>query len=524
MTPVTRAKHEVQHSQGFPPFGALRASKTLAIAAAMAFVLVTAMSAASLARPMPQSFADLVEQVQPAVVTISVVQGASGAAGGADAAPGGAQPDLPFPPDSPYREFFERFFNGQDFGGQVPGMPRQPDRKAGGMGSGFILDPEGYVVTNNHVVAGAEEIKVVLKDGESFEATLVGSDEKTDLALLKVESAKPLPYVSFGDSDAVRVGDWVMAIGNPFGLGGTVTAGIVSARGRDLAGGSLVDFLQIDAPINRGNSGGPAFSDTGEVVGINTAIFTPNGGSVGIGFAIPSNLAAQVIADLREDGRVERGWLGVRIQPVTPDIAEGFGLEKPHGALIASVEEDSPAAAAGLEPGDVVLSWGQRGVERFKDLSRLVALTPAGETVQVEVWRNKQARTLEVTTGQLSQEEKHAAAAAGEAAAKQPMGQVIVPGTGLTLATLTPQLRERFGVPAGVDGVVVVEVEDYSPAAEQGLQVGDVIASVAMQPVADAKEAAARVEAQRADGSEVVMLMIRRQGGESFFALRLADA
>jgi serine protease Do len=215
----------------------------------------------------------------------------------------------------------------------------------------------------------------------------------------------------------------------------------------------------------------------------------------------------------------------VRIQPVTPDIAEGFGLEKPQGALIASVEDDSPAAAAGFEPGDVVLSWGERGVERFKDLSRLVALTPAGETVQVQVWRNKQARTLEVITGHLSQEEKHADADSdGEPAAKQPMGRVTVPGTGLTLATLTPPLRERFGVPAEVDGVVVVEVEDYSPAAEQGLQVGDVIASVAMQPVADAKEAAARVEAQRADGSEVVMLMVRRQGGESFFALRLADA
>ena len=328
MTSLTPGEHEVLRS-AWP--ARTRANAPLVILVALAVAAVVLASSVASARPLPQSFADLAEQVAPAVVTISTVQ----ATAAPTARPGEHDPGRPSPMDPEFREFFERFFGGQDFGDMLPDMPRQPGRKAGGVGSGFILDSEGYVVTNNHVVEGAEEIKVVLKDGESFEAELIGRDEKTDLALLKVESADPLPHVEFGDSDAVRVGDWVMAVGNPFGLGGTVTAGIVSARGRDLAGGTLVDFLQIDASINRGNSGGPAFNGAGEVVGINTAIFTPNGGSVGIGFAIPSNLARRVIADLREDGKVERGWLGVRIQPITPDIAEGFGLEKLAGALIA---------------------------------------------------------------------------------------------------------------------------------------------------------------------------------------------
>ena len=516
MTSLTPGEHEVLRS-AWPARN--RVSAPLVILGALAVAAVMLAGSVAWARPAPQSFADLVEQVAPAVVTISTVQGA--------AAAGPGKEGQPSPTDPEFREFFERYFGGQEFGGRdfsdmLPDMPGQPGRKAGGVGSGFILDAEGYVVTNNHVVEGDEEIKVVLKDGESFEAELIGRDQKTDLALLKVESAYPLPYVSFGDSDAVRVGDWVMAVGNPFGLGGTVTAGIISARGRDLAGGTLVDFLQIDASINRGNSGGPTFNGAGEVVGINTAIFTPNGGSVGIGFAIPSNLARQVIADLREDGKVERGWLGVRIQPVTPDIAEGFGLDKSQGALIASVEPDGPAAAAGLEPGDVVLSWDGRTVERFKDLSRLVALTPAGEATEVTVWRDRQAQSFQVVTGSLPQQ--HAARATIEPEVKPAVGRVTVPGTGLTLANLTPELRARYGVADQVEGVVVIEVADFSPAAEQGIRAGDVIASVALRPVASASEAAAQVAALRESGTEVVTLMVRRQGNESFFALRLADA
>ena len=515
MTSLTPGEHEVLRS-AWP--ARTRANAPLVILVALAVAAVVLASSVASARPLPQSFADLAEQVAPAVVTISTVQ----ATAAPTARPGEHDSGRPSPMDPEFREFFERFFGGQDFGDMLPDMPRQPGRKAGGVGSGFILDSEGYVVTNNHVVEGAEEIKVVLKDGESFEAELIGRDEKTDLALLKVESADPLPHVEFGDSDAVRVGDWVMAVGNPFGLGGTVTAGIVSARGRDLAGGTLVDFLQIDASINRGNSGGPAFNGAGEVVGINTAIFTPNGGSVGIGFAIPSNLARQVIADLREDGKVERGWLGVRIQPVTPDIAEGFGLEKSQGALIAAVEPDSPAAAAGLEPGDVVLSWDGRAVERFKDLSRLVALTPAGEATEVTVWRDRQKQSFRVVTGSMPQQ--HAARATIEPEVKPAVGRVTVPGTGLTLANLTPELRARYGVADQAEGVVVIEVEDFSPAAEQGIRAGDVIASVALRPVASASEAAAQVAALREGGTAVVTLMVRRQGNESFFALRLADA
>ena len=462
----------------------------------------------------PASVADLVEEVTPAVVTVSVLQRAPGE--GAERGEG-----EPLPSDPRLREFFKRFFDEDDLDRHL--VPRGgPDRRSSGVGSGFIMDPEGYVVTNNHVVADAEEIKVTLKDGESLEATLIGRDEKTDLALLKIDAKRPLPSVGFGDSDRVRVGDWVMAVGNPFGLGGTVTTGIVSARGRDLAGGTLIDFLQIDAAINQGNSGGPAFNARGEVIGINTAIFSPNGGSVGIGFAIPSNLAKKVLADLREDGKVERGWLGVRIQPVTPELAEGLNLDRPRGALIAAVEPGGPADKAGLEPGDVVLSWGDEAIERLKDLPRLVALTPNGERTAVTVWRKDREEAYTVVTGRLPEEEERVAALPAEPRA--PAGVIEVPGTGLAVATLTDELRERFGIGQSVEGVVVVAVADYSAAAEQGIRPGDVIGSIALEPVATAGEAAARVEAVREDGEGVVTVMVYRGGIESFFALRLADA
>ena len=482
---------------------------------ALALLAALAVATAATARPVPRSFADLVEQVAPAVVTISTLQ--KGAAETSE--PGGKGFDLPVPPDSPLRDFFERHFD-EDGLGRAPRLGG-PQRQVNGVGSGFILDPEGYVVTNNHVVAGAEEVKVTLKDGRSYPAELVGRDEKTDLALLKIEAGEPLPAVAFGDSEGVRVGDWVMAVGNPFGLGGTVTAGIVSARGRDLAGGTLIDFLQIDAAINRGNSGGPAFNGEGQVIGINTAIFSPNGGSVGIGFAIPSNLARQVIAELREKGQVERGWLGVRIQPVTPELAEGLGLEEPHGALIASVEPGGPADRAGLRAGDVITAWDGKTVERFKDLPRLVALTPAGRETEVTLWRDETETTHSVVTGTMPQDDR---IAARDPAPRAPDSGTIVPGTGLKLATLTPELRERFGIRGDIEGVVVLAVADYSAAADQGIRPGDVIGSIALEPVATATEAAARVEALRADGQAVVMLMVQRGGNESFFALRLADA
>ena len=479
---------------------------------ALAVFLAAASSQAS-ARATPDSFADLAEDVAPAVVNIAVEGRARMARSG-----GGEMPGLPFPPGSPQREFFERFFGDKMPGQRVPeGGHSGP--KPQGLGSGFIVDPEGYVVTNNHVIEGAETITVTLTDGTSLEAALVGSDPRTDLALLKVEPEAELPVVAFGDSDLVRPGDWVVAVGNPFGLGGTVTAGIVSARSRDLRGGSLVDFLQIDASINRGNSGGPSFNLEGEVIGINTAIFSPNGGSVGIGFAIPSNTAATIIDDLKDDGLVARGWLGVRIQPVSDEIAEGFGLDKAKGALVASVEPGSPAADAGLEAGDIVLAWDGKAVERFKDLSRLVAATEAGREVKAEVWRGRDALEVTVVTGLLEAEKL----AATDAPAG-PAGSLELPNTGLTLGSLSDEQREQLGLEAESRGVLVLGVEAGSPAAQADLRSGDVIASVALHGIEDPEAAKEIIEEAREEGHEVVPLLVHRQGQERFISLRIGAA
>ena len=423
------------------------------------------------------------------------------------------------------REFMERFF-----GENPPVVPRQgqpsprPNRAA--VGSGFIVDPAGYVVTNHHVTDEAEVITVTLADGESYDAALIGSDPRTDLALLKIEAERPLPTVAFGDSDGIRPGDWVLAVGNPFGLGGTVTAGIVSARGRDLPGGALIDYLQIDAPINRGNSGGPAFDVEGKVIGVNTAIYSPTGGSVGIGFAIPSNLAERVIAELRETGSVERGWLGVQVQPVSPDIAEGLGLPieaggQPRGALIAALVEDGPAEDAGLQPGDVILAWDGQPVEALRDLPRLVAATPVDEQVEVEIWRDRASETLSVLTGRSPETQQLALArperdGSGNAAA-------VLPGTGLSVAALDDRTRARFDIPSEARGVVVTDVEPNSPAERQGLRAGDVIASIALTEVASPEQARDAIEAIRESDTAVATLMITRNGEPSFIALRLAQ-
>ena len=372
--------------------------------ASTALVIGLAATAASQAwaHPATESFADLAAEVSPAVVNISVE-----AERPAVSSESPEERFRQFSPDSPFRDFLERFF-----GDQIPDLDRRgehPGPRSVSAGSGFIVDADGYVVTNNHVVAQADEITVTLSDGESYDATLVGGDERSDLALLKIEVDKSLPTVAFGDSDSVRPGDWVMAVGNPFGLGGTVTTGIVSARGRALPGGALIDYMQIDAPINRGNSGGPSFNVEGEVIGVNTAIFSPNGGSVGIGFAIPSKLAKSVVAELRETGFVERGWLGVQIQQVTPDIAEGLGLESPRGALVASLLENGPAEAAGLQAGDVILSWDGQAVAKMRDLPRLVADTAADKTVTVALWRDRAETTLQVTTDSMPDEKQQAA-------------------------------------------------------------------------------------------------------------------
>ena len=476
-----------------------------ALSAGLLIVALTfAGSAPAASRPAPESFADLTAEVAPAVVNVSVVKTAPDAL--RFETPRGEP--LPFDQDHPFHEFFERFFGPQD--PEVPGAPRQQQ----GAGSGFIVDAEGYIVTNHHVIAGADEISVTLHDGRSFPAALVGQDEKTDLALLKVDAESSLPAVAFGDSGAVRPGDWVIAVGNPFGLGGSVTAGIVSARGRDLPGGSIIDFLQLDAPINKGNSGGPAFDMNGRVIGVNTAIFSPNGGSVGIGFAIPSDLARDVVAELRAHGKVARGWLGVRVQAVTPEIAAGFRLDEAEGALVSSVAPDSPAAEAGLESGDVILSWDGQNVTRLKDLPRLVAFTPAGKTVAVEVWRDGARQSLTVVTGKAPENPQLAAHSDGDDRAR-------LAGTGLTVATVTPQRRAEFGLADEVEGVVILRVERGSLAAREGLRRGDVIRSLASDPVATADEARRGIEKAKSEGGEVVTLLVSRDGVETFFALRL---
>ena len=496
------------------PGASARPVRRAAVAAALSLALMTTGVSTAFARSAPDSFADLAEAVLPAVVNISVTQG--------ERSPmSGTHPNMermPFPEGSPFQDFFERFY-----GNETPQMPapRQRPHKAQGVGSGFIIDADGYVVTNQHVVEGADEVTVTLSDGRSFEADIIGGDRRSDLALLKVEAEEPLPFVAFGDSDQVRVGDWVMAVGNPFGLGGTVTAGIVSARGRDLRGDTLVDFLQTDAPINRGNSGGPAFDQNGDVVGINTAIYSPNGGSVGLGFAIPANDAVAVLAQLRENGKVERGWLGVRIQPVTEEIADGFDLDSARGALIASVEEGSPAEDAGLRAGDIVLSWDGKTVEKVKDLSRLVAATPADAESGIEVWRNGKSLDLQVVTGSYPEQQ---AAMAPERRRDLPSGSFDVPDTGLAVAPLTKDRRDRMGLESGVAGVLVAEVEPDSKAAEVGLRSGDVITGVASDAVATPKDLIRVIKEARKSGQETVALLVLRQDGQSFVSLPLGKA
>ncbi|HUK57843.1 MAG TPA: Do family serine endopeptidase, partial [Stellaceae bacterium] len=357
-----------------------------------------AAAAASSAVSALPSFGPLVKEVMPAVVNISVQMKGDGMVsenqeqGQDQAGPGDNGPMQQFPP-SPFDQFLRRFFQQGPNG--VPMMPQGPGRmERMALGSGFIIDPSGYIVTNNHVVENADKVTVVFQDGTKHPAKIIGRDEKTDLALIKIDAPKPLPYVEWGDSNGSHVGDWVLAVGNPFGLGGTVSTGIISARGRDIHEGPYDDFLQIDASINRGNSGGPTFNLQGRVIGINTAIYSPNGGSVGIGFAIPSSLAKPVIEQLKEHGKVERGWLGVQIQEVTPELAKSLGLPKAEGALVADVTAGGPAQKVGIKQGDVILSYDGHDIAKLRDLPLSVAETPVGETAKVEIWRDGKEQNL----------------------------------------------------------------------------------------------------------------------------------
>ncbi len=457
------------------------------------------------------SFADLAARLLPSVVNVASTETVP-----SSGSQGPEAPPLPtLPPGSPLEKFFHNFMN-RDQGGDAPPAP---DRLQS-LGSGFIIDPSGLIVTNNHVIAGAQQITVTLHDGTVLPATLVGHDERMDLALLRVHAAAPLPAVAFGDSDHIRVGDWVLAIGNPFGLGGTVTAGIVSARGRNLNEGPYDDFIQTDAPINRGNSGGPLFDLEGQVIGINTAIFSPSGGSVGIGFAIPSNIAKPVLVQLREYGHARRGWLGVRVQEVTPDIAASLGLKSAEGALVAGVNEGGPADKAGVKAGDVILSFNDHPVKDMHALPLIVAETTIGATVPVQVWRHGQTETLRATIAELAPETTATAGPAPNAAPPE----TPIASLGLSLAPLSAKLRDQYHLGADQKGVIVTAVTPGGPAATRGLKPGDVVLEVQQQEVNSPAEVIDRLEAVRREGRPSVLMLIQRGNAMNWVPLPLAGS
>jgi serine protease Do len=465
-----------------------------------------------------QSFAPLVKKVLPAVVNISVTQSA---APDAMAEEEESEPGNPMPgfPNSPFDEFLRRFFEQQNPNGQHHLFPQIPGGQAHriALGSGFIIDPSGYVVTNNHVVGNAGKVEVTLQDNAKYPAKIIGRDPKTDIAVLKINADKPLPYVTFGDSSAAQVGDWVMAVGNPFGLGGTVTTGIISARGRDIHSGPFDDFLQIDAPINRGNSGGPTFNLEGQVIGINTAIYSPNGGSVGIGFAVPSNAAKSVVAQLEEHGKVERGWLGVQIQEVTPAIAASLGLHAEHGALVAVVTPNSPGAKAGLKQGDVILSFNGKEVGRLHDLPRLVAAAAPDTNANMEVWRNGQKIDLQAKLGELPNTEQVASANGGQEEDQSAAAGAL----GMHFAPLTKQLRGELHVGKDVQGVVVSRVDPGSAADDVGLSQGDVVVAIDQQPVKTPQEAAGKLKEIAASPKKSALLLLNRHGVTEYVGVTL---
>jgi len=485
--------------------GLRRTSQRWGAGLAAASVLVW--SGVAAAAPAPESFSELAKKVSPAVVNIASTQETQ--------APQG-MPGLPFdvPEGSPFEEFFKRF--GEQFGEH--GRPQPAPQRATALGSGFIIDADGYVVTNNHVIDKASEVTVRLGDESVYPAKVIGTDPATDLALLKIEADEPLPALQLGNSDDAEVGDWVMAVGNPFGLGGTVTAGIISARGRNIQAGPYDDFLQIDASINRGNSGGPLFNLDGDVVGVNTAIYSPNGGSVGIGFAIPSNMVKSVVAQLRENGKVERGWLGVQIQSVTPDLAEALGLEAPQGAMVAAVTPDSPAEAAGIKTGDVILSFGGKEIADSRELARVVAQHPANSDAEVGLWRDGSEQTVEVVTGEMPSPEQMA-----EASGPSQDGSYHSSELDAQLAAVTPELRQRYGLPDEAEGVVVLDIQEGS-VFEEGLRPGDIIRKVEGQKVQSPQQVERLVDEAKSSSKKAVLLLVSRQGQDLFLGVKLSDA
>ena len=468
----------------------------MAAAALLGLTLAMAAPTAADARGAPESFAELAEQVSPSVVNITTSTTVETSAG-----PGPVVPE-----GSPFEDFFRDFLdrNGPDGG---------PPRRSSALGSGFVISEDGFIVTNNHVIEQADEIRVEFFSGEELVADVVGTDPNTDLALLKVEADAPLAAVGWGDSDAARVGDWVMAMGNPLGQGFSVSAGIVSARGRALSG-SYDDYIQTDAAINRGNSGGPLFNMDGEVIGVNTAILSPDGGSIGIGFAMSARVAQNVIDQLRQYGETRRGWLGVRIQDVTEDLADGLGLEEVRGALVTDVPE-GPAREAGIEAGDVIVTFDGRDVEDTRGLVRQVGNTDVGKTVRVVVFREGETQTLRVTLGRREEAEAMPAAAPAQ---EEPAEREIL---GMTLSQATPELAEELGVPEDAEGLVVAEVDPASEAYEKGLRAGDVITEAGQTAVAAPDDFETRMEEAREAGRTSLLLLVRRQGEPRFVALSL---
>lgn len=474
------------------------------VAGETAFIFDNTAQAQNLSQPQTQavfSFADMVQRVQPAVVSIRVKTDETVGQGDSDNE--GLPPGLT--PDSPFYDFFKRF--------GMPGMPggrdRGPQHRYGlAQGSGFFISADGYVVTNNHVVENATDVKVVTDDGTEHAAKVIGTDPKTDLALIKVTDGKDFPHVTFAANES-RVGDWVVAVGNPFGLGGSVTAGIISARGRDIGAGPYDDFLQIDAPINKGNSGGPAFNAGGEVIGVNTAIYSPSGGSVGIGFAIPARTAQQVVASLMEHGKVVRGWLGVQIQPVTEEIANSLGLDKAHGALVTEPQDNSPASKAGIEAGDTILSINGLEVEDAKDLARKIAAFPPKTVVDVTLWRDGKEVTVKVDLGELPNEQVASAQKSDGSEEHTSLGDY-----GLTLAPAD-------AVGAGDSGAVITDVDPAGKASERGLRQGDIILQAGGQTVESPRDVSKAISGAEKAGKTAILLRVKSGDSVRFLALPL---
>jgi serine protease Do len=468
-------------------------------------------------RAAPESFADLAAKLLPSVVNISTSQTIkrSGTRGNPEGTPQ-QRPQLP--PGSPFEEFFKEFFDRQGRGESAP-------RRAQSLGSGFIIDKAGIIVTNNHVIDGADEIYVILHDNTKLKAKLIGRDAKTDLAVLKVNAKSNLTAVTFGNSKKSRVGDWVVAIGNPFGLGGTVTAGIVSARARNINSGPYDDFIQTDASINKGNSGGPLFNLEGQVVGINTAIYSQSGGSVGIGFSIPSNQAKPIIDQIKEFGRARRGWLGVNIQTVTDELAESLGLGKARGALVANLTEGGPAKDSDIKVGDVILKFNGADIEKMRALPRIVAETPVGKSVEVVVWRQGKEKSVKLALGEFPEDVKVAVATARKDAEKQ-SARTTIDELGFKLASLDDELRARFKIDESVKGVVVTAVSKESPAAEKGVRPGDIVRKVgASQEAVNApSQVSGKVEMAIEGKLKSLLFLFERDGNARFVALRIGKS